>query len=381
MTQRRILVCLDSLAAGGAERQTVELVKRLDRARFLVRVVTLHGVRSRQSRHFVPELTAEGIEVEELDRRWHWSELPSSLSGLRRCVQSFRPDLVHSISHHCNHLTRFLRLLPGHRFRLLTAIRTEYDARQLRNERLEQRLSTRVVCNSPSMATKLREQAGRSESRIRYIPNGLDIARFTRNPDPGLRERVAPGVPRLAVMLARITEQKAPDLLARAVGRLRATGRLPAGFALWIVGEQESPTVQARLEKAIQEGRLEGCIRQFPATDQPAAFLHAADFSVLASLWEGTPNAVLESLAAGKPALVSEAANASGLIRAGEHGWTVATGDEAALAEGLHSVLERPDSELGNLAAACRSRAAEFDLPTMVRRYEELYEELLGTRV
>ncbi len=380
MTQRRILVCLDSLAAGGAERQTVELAKRLDRARFLVRLVTLHGARSNQSRHFVPELMAEGIEVEELDRRWHWSELPSSLWRLRRCVQAFRPDLVHSISHHCNHLTRSLRLLPGSRFRLLTAIRTEYNARQLRNERLEQRLSTLVVCNSPSMAAKLREQAAISEARLRYIPNGLDVTRFAQNPDPGLRERLAPGVGRLAVMLARITEQKSPDLLARAVGRLQASGRLPVGFALWIVGERESPTVQARLENALREHRLKGFIRQFPATDQPAAFLHAADFSVLASLWEGTPNAVLESLATGKPALVSDAANASGLIRAGEHGWTVSTGDEAALAEGLHSVLQRPEADLRNLAPACRARAAEFDLPTMVRRYEELYEELLGTR-
>jgi len=333
-----------------------------------------------QSRHFVGELRASGIEVEELDRRWVPTELTSSLLALRRCIRSFRPVLVHSVSHHCNHLTRFVRFLSGQRFRLLTAIRTEYDARQLRNERLEQRFSTFVVCNSPSMAAKLHASAGLSEARLRYIPNGLDVAHFGKNPDPSLRSSIAPGKRHVALMLARITEQKSPDILARAVGELRIQKRLAADCDFWIVGERESEEVQGKLDRAIREFQLEDCVRQFPATTQPAAFLHAANFSVLASLWEGTPNSVLESLAAGKPALVSEAANASGLIRPGEQGWSVATGGVSALAAGLESVLALPEANLSAMRPSCEARAAEFDLPTMVSRYQTLYLDLLSSR-
>lgn len=379
MTVQRILVCLDSLAAGGAERQTVELVKRLDRRQFLPRVVSLHGPQSGQSRHFVPELQAAGIEVTELDRRWQRSELPGSLWAIRRCIRDFRPHLVHSVSHHCNHLTRFARLCSGHSFRLLTAIRTEYDARQLRNEGLEQRLSSFVVCNSPSMAEKLNSVAGIPRHRLRYIPNGLDVVRFATNPDPGLRDRTAPGRRRIGLMLARITEQKAPDLLAGAVADLRRRGALPPGVEFWIVGERESAEVQTRLDDAVRAGGVEEWVRQFPATTQPAAVLHAADFSVLASRWEGTPNSVLESLAAGRPALVSEGANTSGLIRPAVEGWIVPTGDVAALSRGIEQVLAMPPEALLGMAEACRRRAAEFDMPTMVRRYEELYRELLGS--
>lgn len=378
MTPRRILVCLDSLAAGGAERQTVELVKRLDRTRFEVRVVTLHGPRAHQSCHFVPELKAAGIEVDELDRRWSLPELPGSVAGLGRCILRFRPHLIHSVSHHCNHLTRLLRVALGFRFRLLTAIRTEYNARQLRNERWEQPLSSMVVCNSPSMLAKLRDHSRIPTSRLRYIPNGIDIGRFASNPDPELRSRLAPRARRIAVMLARITEQKAPDLLARAVGRLAESGRLPADCEIWIVGERENEGVQRRLDEAIRQYRLEARVRLFPATQQPAAFLHAADLTVLASLWEGTPNSVLESLAAGKAALVSEAANASGLIVPDLHGWTVPTGEVESLAEGVFRTLQLSDDTLRGMAAPCRQRAAEFDLPTMVGRYEALYAELLG---
>lgn len=378
MTARRILVCLDSLAAGGAERQTVELVKRLDRARFQARVVTLHGPRAHQSCHFVPELEAAGIHVDELDRCWRLGELPGSIVGLARCILRFQPHLIHSVSHHCNHLTRLLRLGLGFRFRLLTAIRTEYNPRQLRNERWEQPLSSMVVCNSPSMLAKLQTHSRIPSSRLRYIPNGIDISRFATTPDPDLRSRLAPKARRIAVMLARITEQKAPDLLARALGRLARSGRFPADCEVWIVGERESEAVQHRLDEAIRDQQLGDRLRLFPATTQPAAYLHAADFTLLASLWEGTPNSVLESLAAGKPALVSEAANASGLIVPGRHGWTVPTGDVEALAEAVDRTLHLPDDVLRNMAAACRLRAAEFDLPTMVGRYQSLYAELLG---
>lgn len=376
MNPLRILICLDSLSAGGAQRQTVELLKRLSRETFDLRVISLHGPRSLLTRHFVPDLAAAGIPLAELDRRWHWSEIPALLRGIHAEVRSFRPHLVHSVSHHSNHLTRFIRLLPGSRFRLLTAIRTEYNARQLRNERLEQRLSDLVVCNSPSMAVKLQESARIPSARLLHIPNGLDVARFSASPDPGLRSRMAPGVRRLAVMMARITEQKAPELLAQAVGLLRRSGRLPHGTLFWIAGEPDSAATQVRLNDAIRQDDLSDVVQQLPATDQPAALYHAADFTVLASLWEGTPNAVLESLASGRPALVSEAANAAGVIRPGLEGWSVATEDVPALADGLAQVLSVSDAGLQAMAPACRARAAEYDLESMVNRYATVYRQL-----
>lgn len=377
MKPARIQVFIDSLAAGGAERQTVELVTRLDRNRFLPSVVSLHGPRMNQSRHFVQRLVDSGISVTELDRRWSHSELPSSLLSVLRCVWRFQPDLVHSVSHHCNHLTRFARLVSPLRYSLLTAIRTAYDERQLRNERLEQWLSSFVVCNSPDMAVKLRADAGVRESRLRYIPNGLDTKRFQSNPDPGLRARLAPDADRVGVMLARITLQKSPDLLARAVGRLVHEGTFGNRHQIWIVGEPECPIVLGRLDDAIRRFGLEGRVRLFPQTSDPAAFLHAADFTILASLWEGTPNAALESLAVGKPVLISDKANASGLIRESLEGWTVATGREDALADSLRQVLTTPVATLRSLEPSCLARASEFDMPLMIRRYEDLYSSIL----
>ena len=377
MNPLRLLVCIDSLAAGGAQRQTVQLLTRLDRSRFEPRVVSLHGSRMSLSRHFVPDLEAAGLPVRELDRRWHWSELPGSLRDLQRERRAFRPHLIHSISHHCNHLTRALRLLPGPPFRLLTAIRTEYNRRQLRNERLEQWLSDRVVCNSPAMEVRLREQARIPPARLRYIPNGLDVSQFATSPDPGLRERLSPGQRRVGLMMARITEQKAPHLLPEALGLLRLQGRLPSDVVFWIVGEPDSPVVMERLTASIRRHDLERQVLVLPPSSGPAAFYHAADFTVLTSLWEGTPNVVLESLAAGRPALISEAANACGLIRASTEGWVVANADGSALADALASILSLDDRALEHFGPACRARASEFGLPAMVSRYAALYEELV----
>jgi len=356
----------------------VELITRLPRDRYEPHVLCLHGARTGVSRHFGPDLERAGVPVTDLDLRWTPEEAAVGILRIIRCVWRLRPALVHSVNHHANHLTRLARPFLPLRTRLITAVRTDYTRRQLFYERCEQRLAHRIVCNSPHMERKLRERAGVPNPKLVCIPNGIDVARFAANPDPGLRARLAPGARRLAVMMARITEQKSPHLLAHALATLKARGALDPTTQVWVVGERDSRSVQQQLDAAIESGKLTGTLFQHPPTEAPEAFYHAADFTILASLWEGLPNAVLESFAAGRPALVSEAANASGLVEDGVTGWVVRTGDVAHLAERLAEILALPDAAWIVLQAACRRRAGDFSMEAMVRRYEALYDETLA---
>jgi glycosyltransferase involved in cell wall biosynthesis len=147
---------------------------------------------------------------------------------------------------------------------------------------------------------------------------------------------------------------------------------------VFIAGERESDAIQAQLDEAVRRYAVQDVVTQLPRTAQPEAFYHAADFTVLASLWEGLPNAVLESLAAGRPVLVSEAANAAGVIEEGVTGWVARTNDVAHLAARLGEILRQPPARLEAMRAACRHRGEAFSMTRMVQRYEELYLDLVG---
>lgn len=373
-----IAYCIDTLCAAGAQRQLIELVTRLDRRRFAPTVIVLHSRRAGQSLHFAGDLAAAEIPLRDLDLVWRISEIPRALVGVARAVRAARPRLLHSLSHHSNHLTRLGRWLTPRGPRLLAAIRTDYNARQLRYERLEHRLADCLVTNSPHMARKLREVSGVPAGRLHTIPNGLDLERFGRNPDPEFRSRLAPGVSPLVVMMARVTVQKSPHLLAEAIGQLKAAGKLPAAFGAWVVGEDENDGTQAKFDDAVRRHALRPILRQHPQTAQPEACYHAADFTVLPSLWEGLPNAVIESFAAGKPVLVSAAANAAGLVDEGRTGWICRTNDAPHLASRLAEALTVPQGKLTEMAVACRAKASEFSMMRMVNAYEELYARLAG---
>lgn len=374
----RVLYCVDTLSAGGAERQTVELVTRLNRERFAPRLICLHGKAYGASLHFAPHLDRANVPWRVLDVRWSPPGLLAGWARLIAAVWRMRPALLHAISHHSNHIARLGRALMPPRLRLVTAVRTEYQPRQLFYERIEHRLVQRVVCNSPHLERQLREHSRIPARKLVCIPNGLDCERFGRNPDPGLRARLAPNASCVVAMLGRITKQKSPHLLALALGELKRRQELPGCVRVFVAGEHESDEIQTQLDEAIRRHGLGSVITQLPQTNQPEALLHAADFTVLASLWEGLPNAVLESLAAGRPALVSEAANASGVIEDGVTGWVARTDDVPHLATRLGEVFRLSPERLEGMRPACRDRAGMYSMTRMVQRYEELYEELLS---
>jgi glycosyltransferase involved in cell wall biosynthesis len=177
-------------------------------------------------------------------------------------------------------------------------------------------------------------------------------------------------------MPGRITRQKSPQLLARALGLLRERDELPADLRVMLVGEGEDAAVQAELNAAIQGHRLTDVLSQHEQTPQPETFYHAADVTVLPSLWEGMPNGALESLAAGHPVIISEAANAAQIVIHNETGWVVKTGDVEHLAETLKRVACLSTEELQAMQQACLRRAADFSMQRMVASYEHLYERL-----
>lgn len=378
---QRVLLCTDTLMAGGLERQLTELATRLDRTRFEPHVLCLYGTKAGRSLHFLAPLQAVGIPVDVLDLGWSPADKLRGWAGIIRAAWRLRPDVLHALNYHSNLLTRLARPLLPPSTRLLGAVRSEQTAKQIRYHALSWRLCRAIVCNSPHIRRQLIERAGVPASRLHFIPNGVDLERFAggpsaRPPADGFADPQGGG--RTFLQIGRISPAKAPTLLVEAVGRLRAAGSWPESARVVLLGESEAAFDGYRqaLDDRIAALGLDTIVTRLPRTDQPEAFYRAADVVALPSTFEGMPNVALEALAAGRPVILSEAANAAGVIADGETGWVVRTGDVGHLAAALQAALALPDDDMARLREACRQRSLDFSMVKMVESYQDLYGRL-----
>jgi glycosyltransferase involved in cell wall biosynthesis len=373
----RVLYVTDYLFAGGIESQLTDLLVRLDQTRIEPHVLCIYGGRPDRL-HFAGRLRAAGIPVTALPLDLTRRDQARAAGQIIAHAWRLRPHIIQPEGYHANLLTRLARpCLP--RTRLLGTMRTIATPKQLLYERLSWWTCAALVASGQHLRDDLVRRARVPTARVRVIANSIDVSRFAQPHDANLRARVAPDAGRLLVSVGRISKQKRMHLLAEALGRLRRAGRLPTTAHLLIAGLAQDATEQARLAAAIAREGVAPWITQYGATQYPEDYYHAADATVLFTTLEGISCAMLESLAAGRPVIISGEANRAGVIEDGRTGWVVPTDDIGALAETLAQVFALPDGELEAMRAACVARAREYDIAPLVAAYTDLYADLCAT--
>ena len=110
------------------------------------------------------------------------------------------------------------------------------------------------------------------------------------------------------------------------------------------------------------------------------AFLRSLDIAVLCSLSEGSPNAIMEYMAAGLPTVATDVGGNAELVEHEVTGLVVPSNDEQQLAAAIDRLLRSPAlaAQYGNTA---RERAfAEYGVEAQARRYEDFYCRTLATK-
>lgn len=170
---------------------------------------------------------------------------------------------------------------------------------------------------------------------------GVDAARVSvlPNPAPVLpvlppREELRASFGMTGATLAfagRLTAQKALEVALEALARVDGVTLLIAGE-----GDRRGP-----LEAKTAELGLESRVRFLGAVprDRIVELFRAADATVLSSSWENFPHTVVESLAAGTPVLATATGGVAEVVRDGENGLLVPSGDPEALASAIRRYL------------------------------------------
>jgi glycosyltransferase involved in cell wall biosynthesis len=208
-------------------------------------------------------------------------------------------------------------------------------------------------------------------SRVHVIPNGVARREAASSRcTTGAREENAP--PRL-IAIGNIRRPKNYPLLLDALHRLRR--QLP-DVQLDIVGEPDREGLYDALLAQVAALELSEAVTFHGFVADPSALLARAQLFVLSSSQEGFSLATIEAMLAGIPVVATRSGGPEEILRDGETGVLVPSGDAEALAGALGALLT--DRALaGRLATAAEADAAvQYGLDTMLDRYEALYRHL-----
>lgn len=351
---RRVGLVIGQLTRGGAEGQLFQVACGLDRQRFRPFVYSLTPAID----PYGPRLAEAGVPVRVLR-----GSGPQRLFALAAALRRDGIDVIHSWLFLANAAAGLASLAcPGRALVTSARNRKRHGRANRWANLLAFRRSGAIVVNSADVADYIVEHYRAPRSRIRVVVNGVDMDRF--HPRSGGAE--AP--PRI-VTVGRVVEQKNQALF------LSAAARLAVDFpTLRFVLVGDGP-LRPGLEKRAAELGLSSRVDWLGERDDVETVLRGATLFWLTSRWEGMPNAVLEAMACGVPAVATDVGGARELIEEGVSGFVVENGDEEGIVARSRELLSDP-ARWQTMAAAALARAGEFSRRRMIERMEELYEEV-----
>jgi glycosyltransferase involved in cell wall biosynthesis len=254
-------------------------------------------------------------------------------------------------------------------------------------ERLLARITDRVVTISDEIARDLVERyCVCSRAQLEVVPLGLDFGWVETLDDHTGDIRKRYGIPASAVtvgLVGRMTRIKNHGLLFAALSRLQRRD-------VWaiVVGDGE---LRREIEAAVAATGLSDRII-FTGWERDQAKIYAdIDVVCLTSRNEGTPVALIEAMAAGKPFVSTKVGGVPDLM-VGEgtahrpgfevfaNGVLVASDDESAFAAGLSYLIDRPAVRAVMGAVGQAAVLKRFSKERLVEDIEALYEALLAKR-
>ncbi|WP_257307409.1 DUF2334 domain-containing protein [Geothrix campi] len=354
-----ILFLINSLAAGGAERQLSQLVRVMDRDRFNLHVAVFYDPGYRNEGALWPEVAATpGVSLHSLHKRQGVLGYLGALPRLFALAWRIKPDILHGYLQ-----GNLVVLLMGLLLRkpIVWGIRrTSSDYSKL--DRLSRillkvevwlsRFVDLIIFNSEAGYRNYRAMGMRAPC-MQVIPNGFDVARFSPDPDQGAAQRKAWGVSeeaQLIGLVGRLDPVKDHPTFLRMAARL-----LQEWPAAWFIclGNGDPAYLESLQNLARTLGIAERVLWPGVSQEMTSAY-NALSILVLSSTDEGFPNVLGEAMACGIPCVTTPVGDAAPLV--GETGRVCAIGDDGALASAVSDLLRLAPAARATQAAACRTR-------------------------
>jgi len=367
------------LRYGGSATAAYNVLKELSRRRHDITVLTTVVGDMATPPTVIREV--DGIKVHYLKGYFEGAFLSQYL--LRSLLEQPRPDLVH-VNNYRNFPSDIVSLW-AHKRSIPTVVSANgciYAYRYMpsfpRTKRLLYRLhdtfvSTPIRKTTIALAVsyaeaKHYEEFGVPSERIRIVPNGIDLERFSpRASMSPLTSESGPGSDSIGYV-GRLDPIKGLLTLLKA---FETVSLKTPGCKLTLVGPDFG--MRRTLMSVVDRRRLSGVTFLGPVSyDRLPDIYRALDVVVTPSLFEIFGMSSLEAMACGKPVVSTRVGGMSDLIQEGYNGYLVESEDDEALASRVNYLLQHKDSAR-RLGENARKKALEYGIAHTAELTESAY--------
>ncbi|MEK6543979.1 MAG: glycosyltransferase [Elusimicrobiota bacterium] len=375
----RILYLITDFDFGGTEKQLADLAQRLDKKAFQPIVVSL-----KTAGHAAAILRKSGIPVYALGMGTEILRKPlkfiSALIKLEKLILDFDPDIIHTFLFRANIIGRVMgRLLrPG--IKIVSTLGV-WDNRYLPTllERCTSSWADAMTTNSQWVKQQATATLRYPANKLHVILNGVDADHYINAMKDRNSARAKEGITTDEIVflsVGRAALQKGYPYLLQAYSRIV---KAYPKTRLIILGD--GPDLRSLKSQAVRLNLDPKIFKGFVPNVE--YYLAISDCVVLASLWEGSPNAILETMACGIQIIATAVCGTPELLEDGKNGWLVEPHNANDLAEKMQRFLDKAKDQTKNDIQTVSPGATtgitsltRFDPAARAKNFIELYKSL-----
>lgn len=352
----KLLIVVPSLGCGGLERNVSIICNNIDTERFDVTLAVLN-----KKKPFF-EITNPGVKVIDLEI----NNVRMSLFAILKLNRQIKPDILFATANHLNLFLAIFKWLFPKRLKIIARESSIVSVNTQRtwNPRIYHWLLRvfykkidLIICQSDYMREDLLKNYGIPVEKTRLIYNSVTV------PDTGGRENEKLPFVNL-ITVGRLSPEKGFERLIRSVSKLK----IPYRFT--IIGEGYN---RPALEALINQLGLQDKVILAGKDNRPFARVAHPDLFLMGSFYEGFPNAMLEALAAGIPAVAFNSPGGIAELLVNEkNGILVEGNDEIEFTAAIEKALSFPFDK----KAIRESTLQKFSVNIMMEKWYDVFETL-----
>jgi len=366
----RVMFVITSMPVGGAEMLLVELIRRLDRERFLPELCCLKyfDALGEVLLREIPAFT--GLLGHKYDVAVLWR--------LTQLMRQRRIDAVVTVGTGGDKMFwgRLAGWLAGAPV-ICSALHSTGlpDHVELPN-RLLAPLTDAFIAVAEPHGRYLAAHEGCPAAKIRVIPNGVDVERFhPRWPNRALqRELELDGKVPVAGIVAALRPEKNHELFLYVAALVHS--KLPAARFL-VVGDGPQ---RAKLQSLAKSLGIAKAVRFLGTRSDVPELLALMDVVVLSSHMEANPMCLLEAMASEKAVVATRVGSVAESVLDGRTGYLVAASDSQGMAKRVLRLLTDRTRAAAMGRAGREHVIARWSVERMVQGYQDLLTEVYASK-
>jgi len=298
-------------------------------------------------------------------------------------LRRLKIDIVHGFLFHGEIAARIAGFMAGTKIVIGSERNSQHNYKKIQylTYNLTKKLVHTCIANSKAGLEFNRNLFNLPEAKYRVVYNGVDTNRFRPRDDISLRQEI--GIPEdcfVLGMFASLKVQKNHPYLLKTIARLleRRTD-----FRLLLIGDAifaggcESKSYSESVLQMIDDLNLRSYCLFLGRRDDVELLYNLCDLTLLPSLYEGTPNVALESLACGVPVIATDVSDNRYVIPDNKVGYIVSLDDHVAFSDKIDSLLTDELLRSKFKANARKWILEKFSIDKMVSGLAKIYSEAL----